>query len=110
MYHAHIYFDLTQQPIAEQIYQQIKLSRIDVTSIFPLVNRRVGPHDKPMFEVHFNDNQYGFIEWLDQHRAGLSVLIHPVTSNALADHTSGAYWLGEELAVHTEIFENCETD
>ncbi|MGF1732535.1 DOPA 4,5-dioxygenase family protein [Photobacterium kasasachensis] len=104
MYHAHIYFDLSQQSLAEQIHQQIRLSRADTTAIFPLVKKKVGPHVKPMFEVQFNDNQFGFIEWLEQHRAGLSVLIHPVTGNHLADHTRDAIWLGERLSVRTEIF------
>lgn len=104
MYHAHIYFDLSQQPLAEQIHQQIRLSRADTTAIFPLVKKKVGPHVKPMFEVHFTDNRHGFIEWLEQHRGGLSVLIHPITGNDLVDHTSEAIWLGERLSVRTEIF------
>lgn len=106
MYHAHIYFELGQQSVAEKVHQAIQSSRDDITAIFPLVTRKVGPHDKPMFEVHFNNNQHGFIEWLAQHRAGLSVLIHPVTGNDLADHTSNATWLGKALHLHTEMFEH----
>ena len=34
------------------------------------------------------------IPWLDAHRDGLTVLVHPSTGNALADHTTHASWLG----------------
>lgn len=105
MYHAHVYFDLSQQILAEQVRQKIIGERADdILAIFPLVPRRVGPHDKPMFEMHFSDNRTGFIEWLDQNRAGLSVLIHPVSANELADHTVNASWLGQQLPIHTGIF------
>lgn len=104
MYHAHVYFELSQQSVAEKVHQQIATERKDITAIFPLVTRKVGPHDKPMFEVHFNNKRNGFIDWLEQHRAGLSVLIHPVTGHDLADHTSNAEWLGEPLVLHTKMF------
>ncbi|KDM91723.1 DOPA 4,5-dioxygenase family protein [Photobacterium galatheae] len=105
MFHAHVYFDLSQQALAEQVRQKIMVERTDdILAIFPLVPRRVGPHDKPMFEMHFADNRTGFVDWLDQNRAGLSVLIHPVSANELADHTVHASWLGQQLPVHTEIF------
>ncbi|QUJ69224.1 4,5-dioxygenase (plasmid) [Photobacterium sp. GJ3] len=105
MFHAHVYFELSQQTLAEQVRQQIIAERPDdILAIFSLVPRRVGPHDMPMFELHFADNRTGLIEWLDQHRAGLSVLIHPVSANELADHTVNALWLGKQLPVHTDIF------
>ncbi|MCG2837299.1 DOPA 4,5-dioxygenase family protein [Photobacterium sp. WH77] len=105
MFHAHVYFDLPQLDLAEQVRQRIIAERkADILAIYPLVPRLVGPHDKPMFEMHFADNQTGFIDWLDQHREGLSVLIHPVSENELNDHTIHARWLGKQLPVHTEIF------
>ncbi|UXI03849.1 DOPA 4,5-dioxygenase family protein [Photobacterium sp. TY1-4] len=105
MFHAHVYFDLPEQTTAEAVHQRIRQERSDITAIFPLVHRKVGPHDKPMFEVHFLNNDLGFIEWLDQHRKGLTVLIHPVSDEELADHTSRAQWLGNPLPIHTHIFD-----
>jgi aromatic ring-cleaving dioxygenase len=104
MYHAHVYFDLSQESLATRLHHAITTDRDDILRIYPLVTRKVGPHDKPMFEVHFNDNRQGFINWLDQHREGLSVLIHPNTSNELQDHTDSAVWLGEELPIHVDTF------
>lgn len=104
MYHAHVYFDLSQESQATRLHHEITANRDDILRIYPLVMRKVGPHDKPMFEVHFNDNQQGFVNWLDQHRKGLSVLIHPNTGHDLQDHTDNAVWLGEELPVHVDTF------
>ncbi len=104
MYHAHVYFELSQESLATHLHHEITANRDDILRIFPLVMHKVGPHDKPMFEIHFNDNQQGFVNWLDQHRKGLSVLIHPNTGNDLQDHTDNAVWLGEELPVRVDIF------
>lgn len=53
MFHAHVYFDPDQAIVAERFRQQIARERRDVIALFGLVPRRVGPHVKPMFEVHF---------------------------------------------------------
>jgi aromatic ring-cleaving dioxygenase len=40
------------------------------------------------------------IEWLDENRGGLSVLIHPNTTGGNAqDHSAHAVWLGQPVAV-----------
>ncbi|MGR5063960.1 DOPA 4,5-dioxygenase family protein [Photobacterium sp. DNB22_13_2] len=102
MYHAHIYFDEHQINTAKRLYQEIA-QREDIEAIFPLVNREVGPHSKPMFEVHFGHGNHHFIEWLKINRSKLSVLIHPVTNNALSDHTTEATWLGKTLPIKVDI-------
>jgi DOPA 4,5-dioxygenase len=33
------------------------------------------------------------------HRAGLDVLVHPLTEDAVADHTDFALWLGTPVAL-----------
>ncbi|HAS8155840.1 DOPA 4,5-dioxygenase family protein [Vibrio vulnificus] len=102
MFHAHVYYPLIRRQDALKIHQQIRNERHDVTAIFPLVDRLVGPHKMPMFELHFHDNQHGLIEWLDAHRGDLSVLIHPVSDEHLLDHTERAHWLGKELGIFEE--------
>ncbi|MDV5167933.1 DOPA 4,5-dioxygenase family protein [Photobacterium rosenbergii] len=102
MYHAHIYFDECQINAAERLHEKIA-QRQDVSRVFPLVHREVGPHSKPMFEVHFADNKQGFVDWLDNERGELSVLIHPVSDDVLSDHTTKAIWLGAVLPIKTEI-------
>ncbi|MGF1734924.1 DOPA 4,5-dioxygenase family protein [Photobacterium satsumensis] len=102
MYHAHIYFDESQITTAKQLHQTITL-REEISAIFPLVHREVGPHSKPMFEVHFADDKQGFVEWLDTQRGELSVLIHPVTDDVISDHTTNAIWLGKPLPIKRDI-------
>ncbi len=102
MNHAHIYFDEHQINTAKHLYQEIS-QREDIEAIFPLVHREVGPHNKPMFEVHFADDKQGFVEWLDNQRGELSVLIHPVTDDVISDHTTKATWLGKTLPIKVDI-------
>ena len=102
MYHAHIYFDTNQIKAAERLHEKISNHK-GINRIFPLVHREVGPHSKPMFEVHFSDNKQSFVEWLDNERGELSVLIHPVSEDTLADHTTRAVWLGAALPIKTAI-------
>ncbi len=102
MYHAHIYFDKHQISLAERLHKKIAQHQ-DISQIFPLVHHEVGPHSKPMFEVHFADDKQGFVNWLNNERGELSVLIHPVSDDALSDHTTKAIWLGTALTIKTEI-------
>jgi aromatic ring-cleaving dioxygenase len=43
------------------------------------------------------------VPYLMVHRDGLDVLVHPLTENAVEDHTDFAMWLGQpvELNIHT---------
>lgn len=45
-----------------------------------------------------------FLPWIDKHRNGLSVLLHPVTGDDLMDHTEYASWLGQALTLKLLIF------
>lgn len=100
-YHAHIYFEaatidraeaMRERAIYELIPQGIFVSR--------LVNRLVGPHPTPMFEIDFEIAQRDqVVAWLDRHRAGLSVLVHEVTGDDYRDHTEGASWLGAPVVL-----------
>lgn len=105
MYHAHVYFDLPQQPLADALQHRIMTECSDkIRAMFPLVPRLVGPHRKPMFEIHFTEQQKSFfIDWLDKARGPLSVLIHPVSGDDWHDHTEQqVMWLGDNLGVNQE--------
>lgn len=103
MYHAHVYFSHNQQQLAEDVRQKLLQSGFSDIQTYPLVTKNVGPHTRPMIEVNFPDNEGGFIEWLDQNRNGLSVLIHPVTGNDIEDHSDGALWLGDKLDLNFAV-------
>ena len=94
-YHAHIYFDLTEAERAEGLRRSIALQFGEPVTMYPLVPRLVGPQPRPMFEINFEEADHAtVVPWLEQHRAGLTVLVHPVTGDDLADHTDLARWLG----------------
>ncbi|NOJ01551.1 DOPA 4,5-dioxygenase [Vibrio kanaloae] len=103
MYHGHVYFPLRFAEQAETLRQKIITERKDVLEVYPLIQRLVGPHKMPMFEVHFVNKESGFVEWLEQARGDMSVLIYPVTEGEeTLDHTVRATWLGRELGVFEE--------
>lgn len=104
MYHAHVYFDLSEQHQAQALQKKILTEQSEqILRLFSLVPRLVGPHRKPMFEIHFSDQQSAFIDWLDKARGELSVLIHPVSGNDVYDHSeSQVRWLGEDIGVNLD--------
>jgi DOPA 4,5-dioxygenase len=44
-----------------------------------------------------------FLPWLMLNRDGLSILLHPGTGNAYADHIDGAVWLGNALPLRGDV-------
>jgi len=67
--------------------------------------RCVGPHTKWSCQILFTNKDFDvLIPWLNQQRQQLSVLIHGDTGDDLADHTSHAYWLGNEVPLNLSLF------
>lgn len=65
----------------------------------------MGPHTKWSCQILFSNEDFdAFIPWLDNHRGNLSVLVHGSTSDALADYTTNAYWLGDVVALDLRGF------
>lgn len=104
-YHAHVYFELSQTPTAEAVLAKARL-KPELMRVYGLVNRKVGPHAKPMFEIHFHEqNKKSVLEWLDQNRQGLSVLVHQDSGDDIKDHTDHVLWLGEKLPIDFGFFD-----
>ena len=51
-YHAHIYCELEQLALAERVRLAIANAIPELTYLGRLIPMLVGPHPKPMFEVH----------------------------------------------------------
>jgi len=102
-YHAHLYFDAPSKDHAielrNRVYNQLGLY------VGNLNTELVGPHPKWSFEIAFTSKEFDmFLPWIDNHRSGLSVLLHPVTGDDLMDHTEYASWLGQPLRLKLSIF------
>lgn len=96
-YHAHIYYDPARtRPTAEQLCAVIGQK-------FPVQfggfrDEPIGPHPVANVQVIFTPEQFQpVVEWLMLHRDGLDVLIHPLTDDSVADHSSYAVWLGSPV-------------
>ena len=104
MYHAHIYFNLAEMTLAEQVRENIIKALPQLTYAGQLIPIPIGPHPKPMFEIHIPADSINYaMASIDAVRQGLSVLIHPVQHDEMAAHTSDSRWLGEKLPLNLEI-------
>jgi aromatic ring-cleaving dioxygenase len=93
-YHAHIYFDADVRDAASRLHRRFGEST-RVLFIGDLRDRPVGPHPKPQFEVHFREDLLQQVLALIK-ESGLTALVHPLTDDDLADHTSLGQWIGGE--------------
>ena len=102
-YHAHVYFDQSTLVQARALCEAAGSSfGIQVGRVH---EREVGPHPRWSCQLSFDAEQFdGLMAWLDQHRDGLDVLVHGVTGDDLADHTTHASWLGNAWDLKLQIF------
>ncbi len=100
-FHAHIYFDASDRAVAEQLHAELRSKKgsgelADVLHVGKMIERPVGPHPKPQYEVHFYRTALPTI--LERIKATrLGALVHELTDDDLADHTTLAIWIGEPL-------------
>lgn len=98
-YHAHIYFD-------EDTYEKAALLRQWSIERFPveLGNWNLeprGPHVTPSFYFGFaNDLFPVVVPWLQLNSLGLTILLHPNTSDPRADHLHYALWVNRAQPVN----------
>lgn len=100
-YHAHIYYTAETRPQAEAM--RLRFNQMMTSSEAPqllfigqLKDRKAGPHPIPQFEIHYSKQALPAV--LDMiESSGLTALVHPLTDDDLADHTSLAHWIGTPI-------------
>ena len=100
-YHAHIYCRPGQRPGAEAL--QADLGQLTPAGGAPhilfvgqLTQGKAGPHPISQFEFHFLKRELpGVLPLIEA--SGLTALVHPLTDDDLADHTTLAHWIGEPI-------------
>lgn len=93
---VHVYYRADERPKAALLRDRFRdVFESKEVEIGGLIDRLVGPHPLPMFEVKFRRKDFERIHaWLSENRGGHTVLIHEVTGDDPRDHTEGATWLG----------------
>ena len=102
-YHAHIYYEPNQRAAADRLLQRLAQSNF-VLFAGELRDEPVGPHPKAQFEVHFREDAVEQVVALIK-ETGLRALVHPLTDDDLADHTSLGQWIGAPLALDLSVLD-----
>lgn len=99
-YHAHIYYSDEQRAVAEALRDEFVRSaeggERPILFVGQMTDERVGPHPLPQYEVHFRGRSLATVISAIT-AAGLRALVHPLTDDDMADHTTMAHWIGEPL-------------
>jgi aromatic ring-cleaving dioxygenase len=93
-YHAHIYFMEGQRDTAEDLRTRFEAEPY-ILFVGGMTSGKAGPHPMPQYEVHFLKSSLDeVVEKIRDSR--LRALVHPLTDDDLADHTSLGQWIGGE--------------
>ncbi len=107
-FHVHVYYDTETREAAARVREELG-ARFEV-QLGRWHDEPIGPHPKSMYQVAFSPNKFAeVVPWLMLHRQGLDVLVHPNTSDALADHAVHSLWLGEKLELNLEVLRGVST-
>lgn len=107
-YHAHIYHQVHQRAASDTLHADLmalKGELADLRMVGKLREGPVGPHPLPQFEIHFLARALPRILPLIE-ASGLRALVHPLTDDDLADHTTLAEWVnGEPLDLDLSVMD-----
>jgi DOPA 4,5-dioxygenase len=106
-YHAHIYHEAHQRAASDTLHADLTAlmgELPDLKMVGKLRERPVGPHPLPQFEIHFLQRALPRMLPLIE-ASGLRALVHPLTDDDLADHTTLAHWIGEPLDLDLSVMD-----
>jgi aromatic ring-cleaving dioxygenase len=105
--HAHVYYTTGTRAAAQALQQRFLAAKVSgeipaLLFVGTLRDRKVGPHPIPQFEIHFPHATLPLLQPLLE-GSGLTVLVHPLTDDDLADHTTLGHWIGPPLPLPLDL-------
>ena len=108
-YHAHIYYSAGQRAAAAALRDRFVLCTApgavpNILFVGRMMDGGVGPHPIAQFETHFlEQSREAIVSAIEA--SGLRALVHPLTDDDLADHTTLAHWIGEPLVLDLTVLD-----
>jgi aromatic ring-cleaving dioxygenase len=103
-YHAHIYYSDEDRAAAEALRGRFLSTPSEVLFVGRMMDEGVGPHPIAQYEIHFLEGaRPGVVAAIEA--SGLRALVHPLTDDDLADHTSLAQWIGEPVDLDVSVLD-----
>jgi len=108
-YHAHVYYAPETRETAARLREG--LGARFAARLGRWHDEPVGPHPVSMYQVAFETAEFPrIVPFLMLNRAGLSVLVHPLSGDAYLDHTRYALWLGEPQELLVEVLKRIRAE
>lgn len=102
-FHAHIYFDYDQLPVAQQLASSAQEQFGIPVGRFH--EGPVGPHPRGSVQLTVPTYQFGELaQWLALNRGDLTIFAHANTGNDRADHARHVIWFGHSETLDLSIF------
>jgi aromatic ring-cleaving dioxygenase len=102
-FHAHIYYSAEERSAAAALREGFAAAP-EILFVGSLTDRPVGPHPVAQFEVHFIGRSLPTVVPMIE-ASGLRALVHPLTGDDVADHTSLAHWIGEPIDLDVSVLD-----
>ena len=104
LYHAHVYYDPATSRDRAALLRECIAARFPEATLGRWHDEPVGPHPSSMYQIAFPSDLFAsLVSWLMLNRDGLTILLHPETGNAYADHSAHAVWFGAVLPLRLEV-------
>ena len=102
-WHAHVYFTDADRATAAALRKQFSADP-RVLFIGQMIDAPVGPHPIPQYEIHFLEGaRAGVVELIEV--SGLRALVHPLTDDDFADHSTLGHWIGEPVELDLSVLD-----
>ncbi|WP_432768075.1 DOPA 4,5-dioxygenase family protein [Sphingopyxis sp.] len=102
-WHAHIYYDPAERAVAATLRDALATDAA-ILFVGTMTDGAAGPHPVAQYEVHFlGRNRPAVVAAIEA--TGLRALVHPLTDDDLADHTTLAQWIGEPVILDVTVLD-----